>query len=150
MPLVRIDLRKGKDAAYRQEIGRVVYEALIGVGVPKNDRFQVIGQYDAESFLFDPDYLGLHRSEELVIIQITWNQGRSMEQKKGALQSYCRRPALGRWAPARGRFYQSYRGQQRKLVVWQRRSPVRELLMQTVTAQSLADASRNETGWTPA
>ena len=91
-----------------------------------------------------------HRTEEFVIIQITWNQGRSMEQKKGALQSYCRRPALGRWAPARGRFYQSYRGQQRKLVVWQRRSPVRELLMQTVTAQSLADASRNETGWTPA
>lgn len=82
MPFVRIDLRKGKDAAYRQEIGRVVYEALIGVGVPKNDRFQVIGQYDAESFLFDPDYLGIHRSEELVIIQITWNEGRTTEQKK--------------------------------------------------------------------
>jgi hypothetical protein len=26
MPLVRIDIRKGKDAAYRQEIGRVVYD----------------------------------------------------------------------------------------------------------------------------
>src|SRR6516164_6749977 len=82
MPVVRIDLRKGKDAAYRQEIGRVVYEALIGVGVPKNDRFQVIGQYDAESFLFDPDYLGIHRTEQLVIIQITWNEGRTTEQKK--------------------------------------------------------------------
>jgi len=35
MPLVRIDVRKGKDAAYRQEIGRVVYEALVGVGAPK-------------------------------------------------------------------------------------------------------------------
>ena len=32
MPLVRIDVRKGKDVAYRQEIGRVVYEALVGVG----------------------------------------------------------------------------------------------------------------------
>ena len=28
MPLVGIDVRKGKDVAYRQEIGRVVYEAL--------------------------------------------------------------------------------------------------------------------------
>jgi hypothetical protein len=28
MPLVRIDLRKGKDLSYRQEIGRVVYEAM--------------------------------------------------------------------------------------------------------------------------
>jgi len=58
MPLVRIDLRKGKDAADRQEIGRVVYEALVGVGVPKNDRFQVIGEHEAENFLFDPDYIG--------------------------------------------------------------------------------------------
>jgi 4-oxalocrotonate tautomerase len=55
MPLVRIDLRKGKDATYRQEIGRVVYDALVSVGVPKNDRFQVIGEKEADSFLFDPD-----------------------------------------------------------------------------------------------
>ena len=34
MPLVRIDLQKGKDAAYRKQIGRVVYEAMVGVGVP--------------------------------------------------------------------------------------------------------------------
>jgi hypothetical protein len=32
MPLVRIDVRQGKDVAYRQEIGRVVYEALVGLG----------------------------------------------------------------------------------------------------------------------
>jgi hypothetical protein len=58
MPLVRIDLRKGKDAAYRQDIGRTVYEALNSVGVPKNDRFQVVGEYEDDDFLFDPDYLG--------------------------------------------------------------------------------------------
>ena len=82
MPLVRIDVRKGKDAGYRQEIGRVVYEALVGVGVPKDDRFQVISEYDADSFLFDPDYIGIHRTNDLVIIQITWNEGRNPEQKK--------------------------------------------------------------------
>jgi phenylpyruvate tautomerase PptA (4-oxalocrotonate tautomerase family) len=82
MPLVRIDLRKGKEAAYRQEIGRVVYEALVGVGVPKDDRFQVISEHDAESFRFDSDYIGIHRTDELVIIQITWNEGRNLEQKK--------------------------------------------------------------------
>ena len=82
MPLVRIDLRKGKGAAYRQDIGRVVYEALVSVGVPKNDRFQVVGEYEADDFLFDPDYLGIHRSDDLVMIQITWNEGRTVEQKK--------------------------------------------------------------------
>jgi phenylpyruvate tautomerase PptA (4-oxalocrotonate tautomerase family) len=82
MPLVRIDLRKGKDAAYRQDIGRAVYEALVSVGAPKNDRFQVVGEYEADDFLFDTDYLGIHRSDDLVMIQITWNEGRSVEQKQ--------------------------------------------------------------------
>jgi 4-oxalocrotonate tautomerase len=82
MPLVRIDLCKGKDAAYRQRVGRVVYEAMVGVGVPANDRFQVVSEYDADNFLFDPDYLGIHRTNDLVMIQITWNEGRTVEQKK--------------------------------------------------------------------
>ena len=82
MPFARIDLRKGKDAAYRREIGRVVYEAMIGVGVPPKDRFQVIHEHDADDFLYDAEYLGIHRTDDLVMIQITWNEGRTVEQKK--------------------------------------------------------------------
>jgi len=82
MPLVRIDLRKGKDLTYRQEIGRVVYEAMVAVGVPANARFQVVSEHDADNFLFDPGYLGIDRSDDLVIIQITWNEGRTAGQKK--------------------------------------------------------------------
>jgi phenylpyruvate tautomerase PptA (4-oxalocrotonate tautomerase family) len=82
MPLVRIDLRKGKEPTYRQEIGRVVYEAMVAVGVPANDRFQVVSEHDADNFLFDPGYLGIDRSDDLVIIQITWNEGRTVDQKK--------------------------------------------------------------------
>jgi 4-oxalocrotonate tautomerase len=82
MPLVRIDLRKGKDAAYRQQVGLVVYDAMVAVGVPANDRFQVVSEHEADSFLFDPDYLGIHRTDDLVIVQITWNEGRAVEQKK--------------------------------------------------------------------
>ena len=54
MPLVRIDLCKGKSDAHRQEIGRVVYDALHSVGVPKDDRFQVIAEHDAANFVFEP------------------------------------------------------------------------------------------------
>jgi 4-oxalocrotonate tautomerase len=82
MPFVRIDLRRGKSAAYRQEIGRVVYEALLAVGVPQNDRFQVISEHEATDFVFDPDYLGVHRTDDLVMIQIAWNEGRTLEQKQ--------------------------------------------------------------------
>jgi phenylpyruvate tautomerase PptA (4-oxalocrotonate tautomerase family) len=87
MPLVRIDIRRGKDAAYRQEIGRVVYEAMVGVGVPQQDRFQVIAEHDATNFIFDPTYLGIERTDDLVIIQIIWNEGRTVEQKKALYKS---------------------------------------------------------------
>jgi phenylpyruvate tautomerase PptA (4-oxalocrotonate tautomerase family) len=82
MPLVRIDLHKGKDATYRQQVARVVYEAMVSVGVPTGDRFEVIGEHETGNFLFDPDYLGIHRTDDLVMIQITWNEGRTVEQKK--------------------------------------------------------------------
>ena len=82
MPLVRIDLRKGKQAAYREAISRIVHEALVSVGVPKDDRFHVISEHDSENFVFDLNYLDIRSTEDLVIIQITWNEGRTVEQKK--------------------------------------------------------------------
>lgn len=87
MPLARIDLVKGKDEKYRQEIGRVIYEALTGVGVPQDDRFQIVTEHDAANFLFAPDYLGIHRSPELVMIQITWNAGRTVRQKQALFRA---------------------------------------------------------------
>ncbi|MBV8967542.1 MAG: tautomerase family protein [Verrucomicrobia bacterium] len=87
MPLVRIDLQKGKDAAYRQQISAVVHEALVSVGVPEKDRFQVVAEHDSGDFVFDPDYLDTHRTDQLVIVQITWNEGRSIEQKKTLYQT---------------------------------------------------------------
>lgn len=82
MPLVRIDIVKGKDAAYRQRVSRVVYEAMVVSGVPENDRFQIVSEHDSNNFLYDPTYLGIRRTDDLVIIQITWNEGRTVEQKK--------------------------------------------------------------------
>jgi 4-oxalocrotonate tautomerase len=83
MPLVRIDLQKGKDAAYRQKAGQVVYQAMVDcTGVPKNDHFQIIGEHTSENFIFDPDYLGIHRSNDLIIVQIFFNDGRSVTQKQ--------------------------------------------------------------------
>ena len=51
-------------------------------GVPANARFQVVSEHDADNFLFDAGYLGIDRSNDLVIIQITWNEGRAAGQKK--------------------------------------------------------------------
>jgi 4-oxalocrotonate tautomerase len=43
MPLVRIDLMRGKSAQYRKALGEIVYDAMVDViNVPKDDKFQVI------------------------------------------------------------------------------------------------------------
>jgi phenylpyruvate tautomerase PptA (4-oxalocrotonate tautomerase family) len=82
MPLVRIDLRAGKAAEYRAAIGEVIYDALLGIGVPVNDRFQIITEHPRECLIFDPGYLGIQRSDALIMIQITMNEGRSLDLKK--------------------------------------------------------------------
>jgi len=87
MPLVRIDLLKGRDATVREELGLIVHEALVSVGVPKDDRFQVINEHEPPNFVFDPTYLGIRRTEELAAIQITWNEGRTLEQKKALFKA---------------------------------------------------------------
>jgi 4-oxalocrotonate tautomerase len=87
MPLVRIDLRDGKPADYRVAIGEVIYDALLSIGVPPNDRFQIITEHPKTDLIFDPGYLGIERSEALVVIQITLNEGRSVELKKRLYKS---------------------------------------------------------------
>jgi 4-oxalocrotonate tautomerase len=83
MPLVRISLRQGKSADTKQAIGDGVYQAMLETfDVPKEDRFIVISEHAASEFQFSRTYLDIARSDDLVIIQITANNTRSLEQKK--------------------------------------------------------------------
>jgi phenylpyruvate tautomerase PptA (4-oxalocrotonate tautomerase family) len=83
MPLARIDLPAGKAAAYHSAVGDIVYQAMITVlNVPKDDRFQVISEHSAADLVIDPDYLGIHRSADAIVIQVTLNEGRTVEMKK--------------------------------------------------------------------
>jgi phenylpyruvate tautomerase PptA (4-oxalocrotonate tautomerase family) len=50
--------------------------------VPENDRFILVSQHDADEFNYDPNYLGIARSDDLVIVQITCNAGRTVEMKQ--------------------------------------------------------------------
>jgi 4-oxalocrotonate tautomerase len=83
MPLVRIDVPVGKPADYRRAIGDVVYEAmLVTLNVPKNDRFQIIAEHTPSELIIDPVYLGIERSKDAILLQVTLNDGRTVEQKR--------------------------------------------------------------------
>jgi len=92
MPLVRISLLKGKPAAYRRKVGDAIHRALVEtIDVPAKDRFQVITEHDAEDFVFDREYLGIARSRDLVIVQITLSAGRSLYLKRALYRTVAAR-----------------------------------------------------------
>jgi phenylpyruvate tautomerase PptA (4-oxalocrotonate tautomerase family) len=83
MPLVRIDLIEGKPPEYGARIGRIVYRAQVEVlGAPKDDLFQVITEHTPAGLQFDRDYLGIHRTDDCIFLQITLNEGRTVELKR--------------------------------------------------------------------
>ena len=83
MPLVRISLHAGQSADHKTRVGDCVYRAMVEtLGVPAHDRFQVITEHDMASLIYDPDYLGIHRTDGIIMIQVTLNAGRTLEVKK--------------------------------------------------------------------
>jgi 4-oxalocrotonate tautomerase len=83
MPLARISLMQGKPAEFCRRLGEIVYETLVEViNVPPKDKFQIITEHDENSLIYDPEYLGIQRTNGIVIIQITLSEGRTVELKK--------------------------------------------------------------------
>jgi phenylpyruvate tautomerase PptA (4-oxalocrotonate tautomerase family) len=94
MPLVRISLLRGKPEKYRRAVGEAVHRALVEtMGVPAKDRFQIITQHDPGEFVYDAEYLGIDRSPDLAIVQITLTAGRTLEQKRALYESIVARLA---------------------------------------------------------
>ncbi|MBV8215759.1 MAG: tautomerase family protein [Verrucomicrobia bacterium] len=83
MPLVRISLLKGKSNDHIRTIADSVHQALVETfEVPADDRFQFIDQYEPEEFIYDPNYLGIHRSRDVVFINITFSNWRDTAAKQ--------------------------------------------------------------------
>ena len=83
MPLVRISLRQGTSAEYRKALSDGVHRAMIeALAIPPDDRFQVITEHLPEALIYDPQYLGVHRSDRVVFVQITMSFGRKPQQKR--------------------------------------------------------------------
>jgi phenylpyruvate tautomerase PptA (4-oxalocrotonate tautomerase family) len=83
MPLVRIDLPQSIDGQTARRIGDTIHRAMMDViGVPSGDKFQIISLQPPEARNLTSEYLGIRYSDKLLVIQITLNQGRTVELKK--------------------------------------------------------------------
>jgi 4-oxalocrotonate tautomerase len=83
MPLIRISLRAGKPADHRQAIAENIYESLRETfDVPENDFFATVDELQSRDFIYDRKYFNIERSDDLVLIQLTVSNTRTVEQKK--------------------------------------------------------------------
>ena len=83
MPLVHISLLKGKSREHIRAIAEGVHQALIeAYRIPPGDRFQLIHQHEPEDLVYDADYLGIHRTDDVVFIHIVAGNWRDTAAKK--------------------------------------------------------------------
>jgi phenylpyruvate tautomerase PptA (4-oxalocrotonate tautomerase family) len=83
MPLVRIALLEGKPPTFIRKISDSIHRALVEtISIPQQDRFHLITEHTGTHFIYDPEYLNIARTDDLVMIQITMSQGRTIEARK--------------------------------------------------------------------
>ena len=83
MPVTRIAIRDGKTSEYKQALMDEIYQAMRETfNVPDGDRFMILTEHDQDDFVYDPGYLGIQRSDDLVYIQLTVSNTRPTAQKQ--------------------------------------------------------------------
>ena len=87
MPLVRIEIIKGKSAEYKKSLLGCIHEGLMeSIGIADWDRFQRIIEIDRAYFETAPE-----KTDQFMIIEITMFQGRTKEQKKALIETVTRK-----------------------------------------------------------
>jgi len=72
MPLLRIDIVEGRNAQEIQTLSNAIHRAMLkAFGVPERDRYQIIGEHKASQLIAEDTGLGLPRTKDFVLIQVT-------------------------------------------------------------------------------
>jgi 4-oxalocrotonate tautomerase len=83
MPLIRVSILKGKTPEYRKAILESIYQAMRDAfDVPEDDRFMMLDEYEPSNFVYSKTYLGIARDDDVIVIQITANNTRTLDKKK--------------------------------------------------------------------
>jgi 4-oxalocrotonate tautomerase len=84
MPLVRISHVEGKPSTFKLALSQGVHRAMVdSFNVPQDDYFQIVTDHAAARGVVGPEsFLGIKHTPDLVMIQITCAEERSVEQKK--------------------------------------------------------------------
>lgn len=83
MPFIRSAVKRGTTPEQKQAIVDGIHQALVeSIGMPKDELFNLVSEYEPENFFYDRKFNGISRSDNLVVIEITMRRGRSDAMKK--------------------------------------------------------------------
>ena len=83
MPFVRISLPQQLADAQLGSISDAVHEAMVRTfNVPAKDRFQVLTRHAPHELVCTDEYLDIAHGPRVAFVQITCNEGRSVNMKK--------------------------------------------------------------------
>ena len=83
MPLVRVEMLKGKPSGYKKTVLDCIHEGLVeSIGIEDWDRFQRINEYEADDFE-KPSF----KSDDFMIIELTLFPGRTRDQKRKVIET---------------------------------------------------------------
>jgi phenylpyruvate tautomerase PptA (4-oxalocrotonate tautomerase family) len=83
MPFIRTSVRKGTHPDTKKSIAMGIHQALVdGIGMPEDELFNLVTEYEAEDFFYSRSFNGIARSDRLVAVEITMRRGRSDAMKR--------------------------------------------------------------------
>ena len=88
MPLAKIHVAQGRyDEARLVKVSSAIQDALMNtLKVPPEDFFQLIFELPPKRFLHTPAFVGLHYSDDLIVLDVTFIQGRPEETRLALLK----------------------------------------------------------------
>lgn len=83
MPFIKSAVKRGTTSEQKQAVVDGVHQALVeSIGMPSEELFNLISEYEPDNFFYDRRFNGIARSDNLVVIEITMRRGRSDAMKR--------------------------------------------------------------------
>ena len=90
MPLLRIDVIKGRSEAELKELLDAIHSAMLAAfKVPERDRYQIVHEHPAAEMRIEDTGLGIPRTERIVMVQVT-TRPRTRLEKQTFYELLCR------------------------------------------------------------
>jgi hypothetical protein len=88
MPLAKIHIVEGRyDDVRIGKVSDAIQAALMNtLHVPPEDFYQLIFEFPSKRFLHTPSFVGMHYTDDLIILDVTFIQGRSKQTRLALLK----------------------------------------------------------------